>query len=164
MSAYVDGEEKLGIVQLQMGSDTVAQPMIKSFAIGWNWIVSLHVGGMIEPARDARRWVIKIDCDFFCGPIQRIAMSDGCIQTGNRGTACILDRFDSVTSVLACCAINFFYFYVEPGCWAVINHNEIASQEYLNLFLIFEDYCRVTQSWGISIEIVTSKCFYITDD
>ena len=73
-------------------------------------------------------------------------MSDGCIQTGTRGTACILDRFDSVTSVLACCAINFFYVYVEPGCWAVINHNEIASQEYLNLFLIFEDYCRVTQS------------------
>jgi hypothetical protein len=34
MSAYVDGVEKLGIVQLQMGSDTVAQPMIKSFAIG----------------------------------------------------------------------------------------------------------------------------------
>ena len=34
-------------------------------------------------------------------------MSDGCIQTGTRGTACILDRFDSVTSVLACCAIIF---------------------------------------------------------
>ena len=164
MSAYVDGEEKLGIVQLQMGSDTVAQPMIKSFAIGWNWIVSFHVGGMIEPARDARRWVIKIDCDFFRGPIQRIEMSDVEFIPRTRVTACILDRFDSVTSVLACCAINFFYFYVEPGCWAVIDHNEIASQEYLNLFLVFEDYCRVTQSWGISIENVTSKRFYITDD
>jgi hypothetical protein len=32
------------------------------------------------------------------------------------------------------------------------------------LSLIFEDYCCVTQSWGISIEIVTSKRFYITDD
>jgi hypothetical protein len=32
------------------------------------------------------------------------------------------------------------------------------------LFLVFEDYCRVTQSWGISIEIVTPKCFYITND
>ena len=33
MSAYVDGVEKLGAVKLQTGSDTVAQPMIKSFAI-----------------------------------------------------------------------------------------------------------------------------------
>jgi hypothetical protein len=33
MSAYIDGVEKLGIVQLQTGSDTAAQPMIKSFAI-----------------------------------------------------------------------------------------------------------------------------------
>ena len=93
----------------------------------------------------ARR-LIKIDCDFFRSPIQRIEMSDVVFTPRTWCTACILDRFDSVTSVLACCAINFFYVYVEPGCWAVINHNEIASQEYLNLFLIFEDYCRVTQS------------------
>ena len=33
MSAYVDGVEKIGVVQLQTGPDTVAQPMIKSFAI-----------------------------------------------------------------------------------------------------------------------------------
>ena len=73
-------------------------------------------------------------------------MSDVVLTPRTRGTACILDRFDSVTSVLACCAINFFYFNVEPGCGAVINRNEIASQEYLNLCLIFEDYCCVTQS------------------
>ena len=151
MSAYIDGVEKIGVVQHQTWPDSVTQPMIKSFAISWNWIVSLNVGGMIEPTLDAWRWVIKIDCDFSCGPIERIEMSDGCVQTGIWGTACILDWFDSVTSVLACCAINFLYFNGEPGCGAVINRNEIASQEYLNLFLIFEDYFCVTQSWGISI-------------
>jgi hypothetical protein len=34
MSTFLDGVEKLGVVQLETGSDTVAQPMIKSFAIG----------------------------------------------------------------------------------------------------------------------------------
>jgi hypothetical protein len=73
-------------------------------------------------------------------------MSDVVLTPRTRGTVCILERFDSVTSVLACCAFNFFYFYAKLGCWywAVIDDNKIASQEYLNLFLIFEDYCCVT--------------------
>jgi hypothetical protein len=119
---------------------------------------------MIEPACDPRGRLIKIDCDFFRDPIQRIEMSDVVFTSMTCSTACILDRFDSVTSAVAC-ATNFFNFNVElGGSRTVIDHNEIVSQECLDLFLIFEDCCRVTKSWGLSVVMVTLKRFCITYD
>jgi hypothetical protein len=100
------------------------------------------VGSTIEPARDAWRRIIEIDCNFFRGPFQRVEMGDVVFTPRTRSTVCVLDRFDSVTSVVAG-ATNFFNFHVKLGCWAVIDHNEIVSQDYLNLFLIFEDYSHV---------------------
>ena len=120
--------------------------------------------GVIEPACDHRGRLIKIDCDFFRDPIQWIEMSDVVFTPRTRATACILDRFDSVTSDVAC-ATYFFYFNVElGGNRAVVDHNEIVSQKSLYLLLSVEDCCRVAKRWGLSIVMVTSKCFCITHD
>jgi hypothetical protein len=120
--------------------------------------------GVIEPACDHRGRLIKIDCDFVRDSIQRIEMSDVVFTPRTRGTACILDRLDSVTGAIACAA-NFFYFNVQLGGHrAVVDHNEMVSQECLDLFLCFEDCCRVTKCWGLSIVMVTSKFFCITHD
>jgi hypothetical protein len=91
-------------------------------------------------------------------------MSDVVFIPMTRSTACILDRFDSVTGAVAC-ATNFFNFNVElGGNRAVVDHNKIVSQKSLDLLLSFEDCCRVAKCLGLIIVMVTSKCFCIAYD